>query len=256
MYHILIVDDEPDILKSISMMMDWELFGAAPPATAQSCTEALDAARKDPPDIVLADIRMDDGWGYDLPLTFRENGLKAYFIMISGYDDFQYVRQSLVNGARDYLLKPVAKDALMNAIRKIVEEELGGTVRPEAAVKIDSITGHPFSAYSNLTAKLVSVLQRRYGEKLSLNMLADQFKVNNKYLGRIFSQDTGLKFSEYLFVLRLETASAMLRDSEDTVQEIAQRVGYSYMPYFYKHFKSYFGISPSTFRPDAEEESQ
>jgi len=28
------------------------------------------------------------------------------------------------------------------------------------------------------------------------------------------------------------------------------------MPYFYKHFKSYFGISPSTFRPDAEEESQ
>ena len=37
MYHILIVDDEPDILKGISMMMDWELFGAAPPATAQSC---------------------------------------------------------------------------------------------------------------------------------------------------------------------------------------------------------------------------
>ena len=68
MYHILIVDDEPDILKGISMMMDWELFGAAPPATAQSCKEALDAALKDPPDIVLADIRMDDGWGYDLPL--------------------------------------------------------------------------------------------------------------------------------------------------------------------------------------------
>ena len=57
-------------------------------------------------------------------------------------------------------------------------------------------------------------------------------------------------------MLRLETASAMLRDSEDTVQEIAQRVGYSYMPYFYKHFKSYFGISPSTFRPEAEEEPQ
>lgn len=46
MYHILIVDDEPDILKGISMMMDWELFGAAPPATAQSCKEALEAARE------------------------------------------------------------------------------------------------------------------------------------------------------------------------------------------------------------------
>lgn len=256
MYHILIVDDEPDILKGISMMMDWELFGAAPPLTAQSCKEALAAARKAPPDIVLADIRMDDGWGYDLLPAFRENGLNARFIMISGYDDFQYVRQSLVNGAKDYLLKPVAKDALMNAIRKVIEEELGGTVRPEAAEEIDFVTGHPFSAYSNLTAKLISVLQRRYGEKLSLNALAGQFKVNSKYLGRIFSQDTGLKFSEYLFILRLETASAMLRDSEDTVQEIAQRVGYSYMPYFYKHFKCYFGISPSTFRPDAEEELQ
>ncbi len=120
MIKVMLVDDEPFILEGMSVLIDWEQYGCLIAAKASNGEEALEYLKQGDIDLVITDIKMPVMTGLELLQTAREEGISsAYFVILSGYNDFQYAQTALRYEALDYLLKPVSANSLIEVIDKV-----------------------------------------------------------------------------------------------------------------------------------------
>lgn len=82
----------------------------------------------------------------------------------------------------------------------------------------------------------------------SLNDFAGQYGFNPVYLGRLFKEETGLSFTNYLMDKRIEKAIALLADPNLTIGAIGQAVGYNDQNYFSRVFKKHTRMGPNEYR--------
>ncbi|MDE3242423.1 MAG: sigma-54-dependent Fis family transcriptional regulator, partial [Nitrospirota bacterium] len=131
---ILIVDDDPDVQHLLAQFFRGE--GYAPLAVG-SAAEALAAIRRQPPDLLLLDIRLPDANGLDLLKEQLLPEVGDYrVIVLSGYGTRQDAEAAVLAGAFDYLTKPVVLSRLAIAVRNCLRlqhlsaemEELSGAV--------------------------------------------------------------------------------------------------------------------------------
>jgi two-component system response regulator YesN len=93
--------------------------------------------------------------------------------------------------------------------------------------------------------RIIRYVTRNYTEPLSLKILSAQFGISAPYLGRQFRTAVGKPFATYLNELRIRKAEELLRYTSLKANEIAARIGYSNVNYFYTLFKKYKGYYPS-----------
>ncbi len=103
---IMIVDDEFIMRQGIRYMMNWEKEGYEVVGEASNGKEALDMLESTKPDIILCDIAMPIMDGLDFIKIVKKEYPNIQILVLSSYDRFDYVRQALLNGAVDYVLKP------------------------------------------------------------------------------------------------------------------------------------------------------
>lgn len=121
MYSVLIVDDEANIREGLMKIIPWEDYGFELCGEADNGQQALQMIEKHRPTIVLTDIRMPEMNGIELLQNIQKKSPKTKTVVISGYDDFTYVRNAMRYGAINYLLKPIDKDELTNTIIETVD---------------------------------------------------------------------------------------------------------------------------------------
>lgn len=97
--------------------------------------------------------------------------------------------------------------------------------------------------------KAKQYIQQNYkNSDLSVNMLCEHLHLSPAYFSTLFKRKTGLSFTAYVNKVRMETAAALLRDTEEKTYLIAQETGYLDPNYFSYVFKRYHGVSPSKYR--------
>lgn len=116
---ILIVDDEVHARTSIRLKIDPERFPAEFVEEAEDGFDALDKMKKHHFDVVLTDIRMAGMDGLELIGLLKEQNTDTRFVIVSGYNDFDYARTGLRLGVEDYLLKPVREEQLNEQLERI-----------------------------------------------------------------------------------------------------------------------------------------
>lgn len=112
MYRLLIVDDEPMIVEGLKAYILTADYPFSAVDTASNGREALEQMEKQPPDMLITDIRMPQLDGIGLLSAVREREWGTKVIVLSGYNDFEYVRSMAVLGIENYLLKPVNEEEL------------------------------------------------------------------------------------------------------------------------------------------------
>ena len=121
MYRALVADDEPMILDGIDSLISWEEFGIEIAAKVENGREALSILLEQPIDILITDIRMPVMTGLELLRELRKNGKHTKTIVLSGYDDFHYVKEANLYGIENYLLKPVEEKELEETLLHLIE---------------------------------------------------------------------------------------------------------------------------------------
>lgn len=91
-------------------------------------------------------------------------------------------------------------------------------------------------------------LDAHYGEKITLDALAEQFYINKFYLTRVFKEQFGQTVTGYLMQLRITQAKRLLRFSDKNIETIAQKCGMSDANYFSRIFKKVEGTTPGQYR--------
>ena len=136
---VLIVDDEFIMRQGLRYMIHWEEEGFTIVGEAANGKDAMDQIEKLQPQIVLSDVVMPLMDGVDFTVAVHHRYPHVQMIILSGYDNFEYVKQTLMQGVVDYILKPT-----------LTPHELLGVLQKAAA----RIPGwHPDHAMTGETAE-------------------------------------------------------------------------------------------------------
>lgn len=118
---VLIVDDEYFIGKLIYKLIAWEEKNLECVSILDNGEDAIDYIKNNTPDIVITDIRMPGVSGLDLIRETRDTSNKIQYIIISGYREFEYAREAMKYGIDHYVLKPINKDDLSEALDDVIK---------------------------------------------------------------------------------------------------------------------------------------
>lgn len=121
MYKLLIADDEYWSREKLVRSMDWEEYGLTLLKPAADGEEVLARVEKERPDILITDINMPFVDGVELIERLKTLTPDIIVIVVSGYDDFRYVKSTMKSGAINYLLKPVSRIDLIGVISEALE---------------------------------------------------------------------------------------------------------------------------------------
>lgn len=119
MLSVIVIDDEPIICELIRRLADWDRLGLELLGFENNGINAYHAILEKKPDIVITDIRIPGIDGLDLIQRVQKAGAGTRFIVISGYRQFEYAHSALQYGVTDYLLKPINKGELNQALEKL-----------------------------------------------------------------------------------------------------------------------------------------
>ncbi len=95
---------------------------------------------------------------------------------------------------------------------------------------------------------IVSFCAQNYAENLSLSMLEEHLHLNKYYISHLFSGKLGIRFNDYINSLRISEACRLLSNSDISVTEISERVGFNTLRTFNRAFVKQIGVSPSEYR--------
>lgn len=119
MITMLIVEDEPAIARAIKKLIHSLTSDFMVQGIANNGKEALEQVKILHPDVIITDIRMPVMDGIEFMTILREMGEEEKLIVLSGCEEFDYVKQAMKARAMDYLLKPVIPDELIELLDKI-----------------------------------------------------------------------------------------------------------------------------------------
>jgi YesN/AraC family two-component response regulator len=191
-------------------------------------------------DVLITDVEMPAMNGLQLIERAKAKMPDLFIIVLSGYDEFEYVRQAMRFGAADYLLKPMDKSEMFRLLQRHQETKEArtagtGIAQPAPAKRFDE--------------QVKAILGKEYNQPFDLKRVSDQVGFSPGYTSKMFKQTTGETITEYLSRLRIEKAKEFLNDHLHLkVYEIAPLVGCPDKMYFQKLFKKMTGLTPKEYR--------
>lgn len=169
MLRVLLVDDEPFILKGLMVLIDWNREGFEIVGTASNGKEALEFLKKNQVDLIIADIKMPVMTGLELLKRIREEEITdAYFVIVSGYADFSYAQRALQYKCSNYILKPVKEQELLDELHKITKMSVSQEQKKEDSKKMEQ-------AY--LARNIISLIHGNY-DKLNLQYVEEHMQLS------------------------------------------------------------------------------
>ncbi|KAF1296671.1 DNA-binding response regulator [Enterococcus sp. JM4C] len=121
MYRVLLVDDEYMILMGLSKIIPWQNYGFEVVATAENAKDALSILEEKAIDLVITDVTMPEMSGLEFIEAAQNQRYEFEFMILSGYQEFEYLKSGLQLGAVNYLMKPVNKVELIESLEKVKE---------------------------------------------------------------------------------------------------------------------------------------
>ncbi|MCM3671129.1 response regulator [Mesobacillus maritimus] len=254
--NIVIVDDEPRTRQGLQRTLESWNNGEYTILTAESGEDVLRIADERKIHILLSDIRMPEMTGLQLLKTMKDKGMSPVVIVISAYSEFEYAQEALRLGVVNYLLKPIGKKKLIEAVEeavKVLEKQVRvGMIERVVDEKIvDANT--KMTSTKDTIKKAIHYIDQHLKDELSLKEVASHVHLNPSYFSALFKEQVELNFSEYVTRRRIQRAKELVVSTNLPIGEIAEEVGYKTSKYFIKLFKEYEGITPSAYRKTSDE---
>lgn len=122
LYQVLIVDDEEIVCRGMAQFVKWEESGFEVAGIATRVDEAMRMLEKQRIDVVFTDIRMPEKSGIDLLKEVQEKYPEIQTVILSGYSNFDYAKDAIRYGAKEYLTKPVNLGEVEELLGRIAQK--------------------------------------------------------------------------------------------------------------------------------------
>ncbi|MFS0855638.1 helix-turn-helix domain-containing protein [Paenibacillus taichungensis] len=175
MMNVLLVDDEPWVLEGLRTMVNWNKYGFQICGEAENGNAAWSIIENLRPDLVFTDIHMPSVSGLELiDRSLQRLDKPPCFVILSGYDSFDYAKTALEQRVEDYLLKPIDEVEIENVLeqmsRKIQNELVSEKLyQQERTLYVNCLFNRLFEGEdsSELQAEVESILQMKGHENMA-----------------------------------------------------------------------------------------
>lgn len=232
--NILILDDEPIELEQLEFMVHlhyptWNIYKALYASEAIGLAEGM--LGRGSFQLALMDIKLPGMNGLEVATKLKALMPNMEIIIISAFQNFDYAKKSIHLKVLDYLVKPVIEKELVGALQNFLQ-------------------AHPeHDRYSEVISEVIKLVKKHYKEPLKLASIAENLHINISYLSRLFREEVGVNFSDYLLHYRIENAKKLLIQNKNwTILRVAEECGFNSQHYFSNAFKKIVSCTPKEYR--------
>lgn len=248
MLQLVLADDEKTIREGMARLIESYGLPLKIVGLAKDGRQALEMIRSYHPELLIIDINMPYLNGLQTIESVRQENPEMKVIIVSGYDHFQYAQKALELGVFSYLLKPLD----IGNFKNVLQAAIDGYEKRMIEISLLNKNGYKEIVGTNQKDDIKAYMKNHYAQPdLSLNGMADYFKVSPSTMAKLVKQRTSMNFSDYLNQLRIEAAINLLIKTTLSINEISEAVGYSSQHYFSRIFKKYTGEVPSNYRKNS-----
>ena len=220
MYKVIIVEDEEPIRKGLECAIPWTELDCTVVGGGRNGLEGIRAIEELEPDIVIVDINMPIMDGVEMmKQTHEAHPYSA--IVLSGYSSFDYAKDAMKYGAIRYLLKPLKKDELCEAIAEAktqCERRRMWASKQSAQQSLQNFSIDLELPGSGIPDPVVSAMldyaAAHYQEKVALQDVANALNYSIAFLNKRFKKQTGTTFIEYLNRYRIQKALELMKNGK------------------------------------------
>lgn len=119
MHKVVIVDDEPMVCRWLAEKINWREWNCELVGVGRNGLEGKELVDQHKPDILLSDVKMPGMNGLELSRHILEHHPKTLVLILSGYNEFDFVRTAMRNQVFDYLLKPLDVEEFRKTMQKV-----------------------------------------------------------------------------------------------------------------------------------------
>ena len=244
---LLIVDDNADMRAYIKS----ELIGEYQIIEAVNGAEGFEKALEHNPELIISDVMMPVTDGIEFCNNIKTNELTSHLpvILLTARNTEKSAIEGFAIGADDYITKPFSAAVLKSRIKNILQTRamLRQIYSREIKIEPKAITLNPTD--EKFMAKALAIVEKNIDNpEFSVVQLADEMIMSRTNLLRKIKVITGDHVSDFINSMRMKKAAQLLLETDLSVSEIANMVGFNYANYFGKCFQKTFGKTPSQYR--------
>lgn len=243
---ILVIDDNPDIRSYIRTVLQNKFTVME----AKDGMEGFQKAVKYIPDIIISDVMMPPPDGVELCRQLKKEFATGHIpvILLTACSLDEQRIAGFESGADDYIAKPFNSDVLEARIRNLIENRRQMKEAFQKGLFLSDGKGIMSEPDKNFIGRLRSLIEEKLSDTaLNVEDLGQNIGLSRSQLYRKLKSLTGYSPNEFLRLIRLKKAYALLSSSELNVSEIAYDTGFTSSSYFAKCFKDYYDESPTDF---------
>lgn len=256
MAKILVVEDEADSREMFLECLEAEGFNAI---GAENGLIGVQRALSVLPDLVICDIVMPELDGYGVLASLRQNPVTAIipFIFLTAKSTKEELRYGMKLGADDYLTKPTTVEEILAAITARLEKQAAYKqwyatlsqldTTPEPAETVESVNSAFFPDCPQLR-QIFDYIEANYHEPIGLDDVAQAVGYSAAYLTDLARRLTGHPLHRWIIRRRMAAACSLLLETDQSIEQIAEAVGYRYVGCFFRQFRQSYGTTPQVWR--------
>ncbi|WP_138498893.1 response regulator [Nostoc sp. PA-18-2419] len=250
---ILVIEDDAVMRNVFLEVLKAEGFHTI---EAENGLNGIEQAQEHLPDLVICDIQMPDIDGYSVLTTLRQNPETAVipFIFLTGSNTQADHRKSMELGADDYLTKPSTIEDLLKAIAVRFEKQAlfrywyatnsHQLSRPVAS----TINSESIFPYIPQLQSVFDFIENNYRQGITLSKVAVAVGYSPAYLTNRVAKETGESVNAWIVKRRMAAARPLLKNTNQTIEQIAFALGYQNTCHFSRQFRQHHGLSPKIWR--------
>lgn len=240
----VIADDDAIILRGMRKFIDWNQYGFDITATADNGRDLLELCRNREVDVVITDIEMPKMDGLEVMKALREIDKKIKIVVISGFDKFEYAKQSIRYGVFSYLLKPINPVELVGVLNQLREEFF----EPFEEKAREDEPVPESKDISQIVNEIKKKIDENEDKEISLDYIQEHYFISAAYFSRVFKETVGVNFIKYRQNHKMRYAEYLLDHTHFRLYEIAEKLHYEDERYFSRVFKKHYGLTPKEWR--------
>ncbi|WP_102347241.1 helix-turn-helix domain-containing protein [Bacillus sp. Marseille-P3661] len=244
MAEILIVDSDRESRQHIRSIIESSHYSFLSIHESNNAHRGEMLLKQSKPTALILDASLPDKDGFEFGKLAKQMYPDLSIIMVSQLKMFEMVYDAINAGFSSYLLKPLSKDELLSAFDRVINpsivKEMSRTMQKTSEEFVTDLKKPIESA--------IRFIQLNYGDQLTLKDMADLVYLSPSYFSKLFKEETGTTFVEYLSWIRVQKAKSMLRMSSIPIDVIANNTGFKNSSYFSTIFKRVEGKTPSQYR--------
>lgn len=244
--NVILVDSKASA-SALMQHIDWKKHGVAEVFAADSMQRAQELFQQNAIDIMVSDIELSQGSGFELFEWVRANSFDVECVYITGHSEVNCLMRALQLGCAGYALKPLDYGELDRTLSEAVRRVRRRHGLNAGADEASQLAGSAMDKESiaNFTKRYV---REHIQEKIHINDIASALSTSEWYLMRTFKAVTGGSIARFIMAERLWLAKELLSGTNYPVKQVSSNVGYENHSYFIRMFKQNTGTTPKAYR--------